>query len=122
MKVRLEKGLWWDREVVEEAAGDTTTLSVMFDEPGVGTADADGPGDKQRLGRVHRSRRGKHNGRECCVALATNASRYVRNRSAGVPLLALTLAAVSFASNRPWCVSVCECVCPRARARFRAGA
>ena len=44
--------------------------------------------------------------------------------SVGVPLLALTPAAVSFASNRPWCVnvcvSVCECVC--ARVCFRAGA
>ena len=31
--------------------------------------------------------------------------------SVGVPLLALTPAVVSFASNRPWCVSVCVGVC-----------
>jgi len=37
MSVRLEKGHWWHGEVVEEAAGDRTTLSVKYD-------DADEPG------------------------------------------------------------------------------
>ena len=43
MAVRLEKGHWWHGEVVEEAAGDRTTLSVTYDEPDVGAADADAP-------------------------------------------------------------------------------
>jgi hypothetical protein len=43
MAVRLEKGHWWHGEVVEEAAGDRTTLSVKYDEPDVGAADADAP-------------------------------------------------------------------------------
>ena len=37
MAVRLEKGHWWHGDVVEEATGDRTTLSVKYD-------DADGPG------------------------------------------------------------------------------
>ncbi len=31
--------------MAEEAAGDRLTLSLKYDEPGDGTADADGPGD-----------------------------------------------------------------------------
>ena len=45
MDVRLEKDHWWHGEKAEEAAGDRATLRVKYDEPGVGTADADGPGD-----------------------------------------------------------------------------
>ena len=48
MEVRLEKGPaigGMPGEVAEEAAGDRTTLSLKYDEPGAGTADADGPGD-----------------------------------------------------------------------------